>query len=89
MSLGEPGCVTAPQHTKGLVLFHAPTGRLFRLSETGARIWAGLSQQLTLDEIANDISRAYRVEPATAREDAAQFVAEIERERLIEPQGRR
>jgi hypothetical protein len=53
-------------------------------NQTGARIWLYLQQQLPLEAIAAEISREYGIDQATAREDAARFLAELERNGLTE-----
>ena len=71
-------------HDDGLVLFHVPSGRIFASNRTGARVWQYLEQQLPLDAIAAEISHHYGIDRATAQEDAARFLAELERNGLAE-----
>jgi len=79
----NPG-VAASIHDDGLVILHVPGGRVFTSNQTGARVWQCLEQQLPLDAIAADISRDYGIDRVTAREDAARFLAELERNGLAE-----
>jgi len=79
----NPG-VTASIHAGGLVILHVPGGRVFTSNQTGARVWQCLEQQLPLDAIGARISREYGIDRATAREDAARFLAELERNELTE-----
>jgi hypothetical protein len=79
----SPGA-TASIHDNALVILHAPRGRIFASNRTGARIWQCLEQQLPLEAIAAEISHNYGIERATAREDAANFLAELERNGLTE-----
>ncbi len=70
-------------HNDGLVILHAGSGRLFTSNETGARIWRGIEQQLPLETIAKEISGAYRIPGATAREHTFNFLAALEQQALI------
>jgi len=79
----NPGA-TASIHEDGLVILHVPSGRIFISNQTGARVWQCLEQQLPLEAIAAEISRDYGIDRATAREDAARFLAELERNGLTE-----
>ena len=85
MSASSSTNVIASTHGNGVILLHAATGRLFASNETGARIWQKLTLRFTLDDIADDISRHYHIEIATARRHTAQFVAELKRHSLIAP----
>jgi len=73
-------------HDGGLVILHADTGRLFSSNETGARIWRGIEQQLPLETIATEISAAYQIPGATAREHTLNFLAALEQQALIKRQ---
>jgi hypothetical protein len=70
-------------HDDGVVILQAGTGRLFTSNETGARIWRGIEQQLSLETIAKEISSAYQIERATAREHTLNFLAALEQQALI------
>ncbi len=71
-------------HDDGLVILHVPSGRIFTSNRTGARVWQGLEQQLPLEAIATGISHDYGIDRVTAREHAARFLAELERNGLTE-----
>jgi len=70
-------------HDDGVVILHAGNGRLFTSNETGARIWRGIEQQLPLEAIAQEISSAYQLAGATAREHTLNFLAALEQQALI------
>jgi hypothetical protein len=70
-------------HGDGIVILHAGNGRLYGSNQTGARIWRGVERQLSLEAIAEEISSEYQIAPATAREDAVRFLAELERHTLV------
>ena len=71
-------------HDYGIVILHTGKGTLFTANRTGARIWRGIEQQLSLEAIANGISDEYQVAPRTAREHTICFLAELERQTLIQ-----
>ena len=70
-------------HDNGVVILHAGSGRLFTSNETGARIWRGIEQQLSLETIANEISSAYHIARTTAREHTLSFLTALEQQALI------
>lgn len=70
-------------HDDGVVILHTGKGRIFASNGTGARIWRGIEQRLTLEAIAEEISRWYQIALTTAREHTIRFLAELERHELI------
>jgi hypothetical protein len=70
-------------HDNGIVILHIGNGRLYASNGTGARIWRGVEEKLSLEAIADDISDAYQIARATAREHVVRFLAELERHTLI------
>ncbi|HEX5889693.1 MAG TPA: PqqD family protein [Pyrinomonadaceae bacterium] len=70
-------------HDDGVVILHAGNGRMFTSNETGARIWRGIEQQLSLESIASEISNAYHIARATAREHTLGFLRALEQQALI------
>lgn len=70
-------------HDDGVVILHAGSGRMFTSNETGARIWRGIEQQLSLDGIASEISNAYHIARTTAREHTLGFLRALEQQALI------
>jgi len=71
-------------HDDGVVILHTGKGSLFAANRTGARIWRGIEQQQSLEAIANGISDEYQVAPNTACEHTICFLAELERQTLIQ-----
>ena len=71
-------------HDDGVVILHTGKGSLFSANRTGASIWRGIEQQLSLEAIANGISDEYQVAPGTAREHTICFLAALERQTLIQ-----
>lgn len=70
-------------HDDGVVILHAGNGRMFTSNETGARIWRGIERQLSLESIASEISNAYHIARATAREHTLGFLRALEQQALI------
>jgi hypothetical protein len=70
-------------HDSGIVILHIGNGQLYVSNGTGARVWRGVEEQLSLEAIADEISDAYQVARATAREQVVRFLAELERHTLI------
>ena len=74
-------------HDSGVVILHTGQGRLFRSNQTGASIWRGVEQKLSVDAIAHQICGEYRIELNTAREHTFNFVAQLQRHALIQREG--
>jgi hypothetical protein len=73
----------ASVHDSGIVILHIGNGQLYASNGTGARIWRGVEEQLSLEAIADEISDEYQIALATAREDVVRFLAELRRHTLI------
>ena len=71
-------------HDGGVVILHTSQGRLFRSNQTGASIWRGLEQKLSVDVIAQQISGEYQIELSAAREHTAHFVGQLQRHALVQ-----
>ncbi len=67
----------------GMVILHVGNGSLYKSNRTGAVIWRGVEQGLSVHAIAEEISIAYQVAETTAREDTLGFLAQLERNALI------
>jgi hypothetical protein len=78
----------ASVHEDGIVIFDMDNGRFYASNSTGAVIWRRIEEQLPLDIIADEISREYEVNGSTAREQVDRFVAELERNTLVQRSGR-
>lgn len=71
-------------HDDGIAILHAGSGRLFASNQTGARIWRGLEQHLSLDAIAERISSEYQIAGTIAREHTIRFLSELEQQALVQ-----
>ena len=71
-------------HDEGVVILHTGQGRLFRSNQTGATIWRGVEQKLSVDVIARQICSEYQIELNIAREHTFNFVAQLQRHALVQ-----
>jgi hypothetical protein len=69
---------------EGVVILHTGKGRLFSSNLTGAQIWRGVEQQLSMDVIAREISGEYQIPLTTAREHTVHFMAQLQRHELVQ-----
>src|SRR5690242_20109374 len=60
-----------------LVLCEEPTGQVFVLNPTGARIWALLDGTRSTREVAADLAASYGIDYGTALRDVDELVAEL------------
>ena len=74
----------ASMHEDGIVILHTGKGCLFSSNGTGARIWRGVEKQLSLQAIAAEISSEYQVAPDIAHRHTVNFLAQLERQALIQ-----
>jgi len=75
-------------HDDGVVILHTGKGFLFSSNRTGAQIWRGIEQQLSMDVIASEISGEYEIPLTTAREHTVHFLAELQRHELVQREVR-
>lgn len=71
-------------HDDGIVILHAGRGCLFTANSIGARIWRSVEQQMPLEAIAEEISGEYQIPLTTAREHMDHFLAQLQRQKLIQ-----
>ena len=70
-------------HDNGLVALDPRSGLVFTATRIGARIWKHLEERASLEGIASEISRAYRIDRATALGDTCRFLADLQRLGLL------
>ena len=75
-------------HDDGVVILHTGKGRVFSSNRTGAQIWRGIEQQLSMDLIARELSGEYQIPLTTAREHTVHFLAELQRHELVQREVR-
>jgi len=77
----RPVRISAGVHTvvddRGVVVFDARGGRMFKSNRIGAQIWQMLSQERPPAQVAHDLSRQYSIDPEWAHADVDRFVAEL------------
>jgi hypothetical protein len=83
-TLGPIERVVASIHDDGLVLFETVNGGLYASNRTGARIWQALERGLPADVIAADLADRYQIAYDTAAAHTQKFLAELERQRLVQ-----
>ena len=81
-----PG-VKASQHSQGLVLINQGRGTVFAANRAGAMIWMAAADCWPLERIAEIISSEFHVSATTAKDDAAQFIAQLTAEGLLLPEA--
>jgi hypothetical protein len=63
---------------EGAVFLHTARGIVYTSNGIGARIWQGLQDRQSVDEISAQIGRDYGVPGERVRQDAAHFLTELE-----------
>jgi len=76
--------VASSVHEEGVVLLRISDGQMFASNVTGARIWCGLKERLSLEVIINNICNDYQIDETTARGHVQRFLVELERQKLIQ-----
>jgi len=77
--------VRASLHPDGVVLMHLGRGTVFSANRVGAMIWNGAVEQWSIEKVAESISTEFHIAPATVRQDAAEFLAQLAAEGLLVP----
>ena len=60
------------------MFLHTTKGIVYTSNGIGARIWQGIQDRQSVEEISAQIGRDYGVPGERARQDAVQFLAELE-----------
>jgi hypothetical protein len=77
------GGLSVSVHDDGLVALDPHSGVVFAANRIGALIWERLEQRAPLDNLASEISRAYRIDRAVALDDICRFLADLQRRGLL------
>jgi hypothetical protein len=75
--------ISVAVHDDGLVALDPRSGVVFSANRIGALIWTRLEQRISLQVIASEISRAYRIDRAIALKDLCRFLADLHRRGLL------
>ena len=78
----SPDC-TVSLNADGAVFLHHGKGAIFTSNLTGARIWQGLRDGESVDEISAKIGREQSVPWEQVRQDTVRFVGEMESYGLV------
>ena len=73
----------ASVHDDGIVILDTGNGHMYASNGTGARIWRGIEQELSVEAIAEGISSHYEVSQTMARQQVVSFLAQLEQHTLI------
>jgi len=65
------------------VFLHTARGIVYTSNGIGARIWQGLQDGQSMDEISARIGRDYGVPGERVRQDATRFLAELESQGFV------
>jgi hypothetical protein len=79
--------VKASLHADGIVLLQLSQGTVFTANRVGATIWNGVADRWSLDRMAESISSEFHIPAQGAREDAAEFLAQLAAEGLLVADG--
>lgn len=79
--------VSASVHDDGIVLIHIGNGYIYTSNTIGAYIWRGITEQWSLEAIADSITHEYQVEHNTAGEHVLRFLIQLQRQGIIERKG--
>jgi hypothetical protein len=80
----HPEVVDTELDTGETVLLHLENTTYYSLNVTGTRIWQGLKQGLTLQEISHKLQAQFEVESARADHSVLTLVGELSQQRLIQ-----
>ncbi len=72
----------------GAVLLDLDTKYYYNLNETGLRIWQMMEESQNLAEVAKRLANEYEVEVERAKASVARLMKDLEKERLIMPDGK-
>jgi hypothetical protein len=75
--------VRASLHENGLALLHIGSGQVFLANQVGARTWQGISAGKSIAAISSELSHEYGLCPDQVRNDAEEFVAQLEQRGLV------
>jgi len=65
------------------VLLDLRSEQYFALDDVGTRIWALLDESRTVEAITGELTRTFDVPESVVRQDVEEFLATLERERLL------
>src|SRR3954467_11393833 len=75
--------VTASIHENGILFFDKRQGLLFSSNRIGALVWQAADKRESLSAIAERLSREFNVPQQQVADDAAGFLAELEKRGIM------
>ena len=80
----HPEVVDTELEGQEMVLLHLESMQYYSLNLTGMRIWQGLKQGLSLQEISRRLQTEFEVEADRAERSVLAFVAELSERHLVQ-----
>jgi len=80
----DPDVVDTALDEGEIALLHLGSKMYYSLNGTGARIWSGLKQGLSVDAMCHRLEEEFGLDPEHAERSVAAFVDELLRHRLIQ-----
>jgi hypothetical protein len=80
----HPEVVDTELEERELVLLHLQSLRYYSLNLTGMRIWQGLKQGLSLQEISHRLQAEFEVEGDRAERSVLALMAELRAQQLVQ-----
>ena len=81
----HPEVVDTALETGEVVLLHLDSKTYYSLNRTGAIIWQGVQQGLSLREISQRLQAVFAVEPERAEQSVLALVDELLQQHLVQP----
>ncbi len=66
-----------------VVVLNLDSGVYYSLNPTGSRVWKGLMEQSSLEDIVGKLCDEYRVNEATARKDAEEMIDQFLAKKML------
>jgi hypothetical protein len=80
----HPEVVDTALDTGEIVLLHLESATYYSLNVTGARIWQGMQQGLTLQAISHRLQTEFAVDAARADRSVLRLLEELTHQRLVQ-----
>jgi coenzyme PQQ synthesis protein D (PqqD) len=80
----HPEVVDTTLEEQEVVLLQLESMRYYSLNLTGTRIWQGLKQGLSLEEISRRLQAEFEVEPERAEHSVLALVTELREQQLVQ-----
>ncbi len=80
----HPDVVDTPLDNDETVLLHLTRSAYYTLNPTGSRIWRGLKQGLSLQEISDSLQQAFDVDAPRANRSVLALVQDLSENELVQ-----